>query len=68
MFCETKNVRRESETIVRRFTDELTGDNELERQVQSARTEIDDEVKKVEIKRTKLLVEGAESLFNETVE
>jgi hypothetical protein len=48
----------EGQIIIRRFTDELTGANELERSTKAAQAEIDEEEKTEEQRRMKLLYES----------
>jgi hypothetical protein len=48
----------EGQIIIRRFTDELTGANELERSTKAAQAEIDEEEETEEQRRMKLLYES----------
>lgn len=48
----------EGRLIIRRFTDELAGSNELERLTKAAQAEIDEEEEKKERQRLRLLYES----------
>ncbi len=50
--------RLEGRVIIRRFTDQLTGVDELEQSTKAAQEEIDNEEELEEIKRLKLLYES----------
>ncbi|KAL9090668.1 MAG: hypothetical protein Q9165_005156 [Trypethelium subeluteriae] len=56
---DTDTLWRESQVVVRRFTDELTGTTALERQVQEAQMESDEEEDKETRQRLKLLYEDS---------
>ncbi|KAI1803968.1 hypothetical protein F4811DRAFT_522373 [Daldinia bambusicola] len=55
-----------NQQIIRRFTDELAGSNELERSTKAAQAEIDEEEEESERLRLRLLYEGTESRNNQS--